>query len=215
MKPGQMAVCPDTTRTVVERDVLGEQHDATLGGVVDAAARGALEALDAGERHDRAALPVNPRLLDHLGQRRLGHQEGGREVDRDHPVPLGLFEQVDRAATGDARGVDDTVESVRHGGEESADRGLVGHVGRHEREPLAEVGWCSQVGADDGAPFGEQALGGGKADARRRPRHNECARTCAAINFGHDAAFVMAITLTAARRIYGGTNWRPQLVHIE
>ena len=130
---GTDGVGSDTAGAVVERDVLGEQHDAALGGVVAAAARRAFEALDAGKGDDRSALAVHPGLLDHPGQRRLGHQEGAGEVDRDHPVPFGLVEQMDRTAAGNARGVNDTVESVGHGGEDSGDCGFVGHVGGHER----------------------------------------------------------------------------------
>ena len=127
--------------------------------------------------HDRAPLAVDPRLLDHPGQGRLGHQERAGEVDPDHPLPFGAVEQMDRAAAGNARGMDDTVEAVGHGGQHRGDRGLVGHVGRHEPEVGAEVGWGGQIGADDAAAFGQQALGSGQADARRRTCHDERAGT--------------------------------------
>jgi hypothetical protein len=78
---------------------------------------------------------------------RLGHQERAGEVDPDHPVPFGSVKQMDRAAAGNAGRVDDPVEAVGHGGQHSGDRGFVGHVGRHEREPRAQVQRGSQVGA--------------------------------------------------------------------
>jgi hypothetical protein len=84
---------------------------------------------------------------------------------------------MDRAAAGNAGGVDDPVEAVGHGGQHSGDRGFVGHVGRHECEPRPKVGRAGQVGANDGAAFGQQSPGGGQADARRRTRHDERART--------------------------------------
>ena len=127
---GADRVGADAARAVVERDVLGEQHDAALRRVVGAAAGRAFETLDAGEGHDRAALAVDPRLLDHLGQRRLGHQERAGEVDGDHPLPLVSGEQVDRPATGDARGMDHAVDPTGNRGEHRGDRGFVGDVGR-------------------------------------------------------------------------------------
>ena len=84
---------------------------------------------------------------------------------------------MDRAAAGNACGMDDTVEPVGHRGQHSRDRGFVGHVGRHEPEVRAEVGWGGQVGADDAAAFGQQALGGGQPDARRRTCDDERAGT--------------------------------------
>jgi hypothetical protein len=80
---------------------------------------------------------------------------------------------VDRATAGDASGVDDPVEAVRHGGHHGGDRGFVGDVGRHEREPRPEVGRGSQVGANDCAAFGQQATRSGQAYPRRRSCHDE------------------------------------------
>ena len=89
---GADGVRPDTARAVVERNVLGEEHNSALGRVVCATARCAFETLDTRERHDRAALAVDTALLDHLGDGRLGHQEGAGEVDSDDALPLGLRE---------------------------------------------------------------------------------------------------------------------------
>ena len=61
---------------------------------------------------------------------------------------------MDRTATGNTCGMDDTVEAVGHGGQHSGDRGFVGHIGCHETEFGAEVGRGSQVGTDDTAAFG-------------------------------------------------------------
>jgi hypothetical protein len=44
---------------------------------------------------------------------------------------------VDRTAAGDTRGMHNAVETIRHRGEDVGYRGFVGHIGRHEREPLA------------------------------------------------------------------------------
>ena len=59
MNPGQMAFTRMPDGPVVDGQVLGEQHHAALRRVVGAAARGALEALDAGDGDDRAALAVD------------------------------------------------------------------------------------------------------------------------------------------------------------
>lgn len=131
------------------------------------------------------AFAVDPGLFDHPGQSGLGHQEGAGEVDRDLPVPFGLVEQVHRPATGDARGVNEAVESVGDGLEDVGDRRFVGHIGRHEREPLAEVGGCGHIGAHDSAAFGQQALRGGQADARGSASHNKGARTRPVTHVGH------------------------------
>ena len=61
MNPGQIAFAADPAAPVVDREVLGQQHHAALRGVVRAAARGALEPLDAGDVHERPALAVAPR----------------------------------------------------------------------------------------------------------------------------------------------------------
>ena len=82
-----------------------------------------------------------------------------------------------RPAPRDTRGVKDAVEAVRHGGQHRGDRCLVGHVGRHEPEIGAEIRRGRQVGADDGAAFGQQALRRGQADAGRRSGHDEAAGT--------------------------------------
>ena len=80
------------------------------------------------------------------------------------------------AAAGDAGRVEDAVEAVGNGGKHRGDAGFVGHVGGHKVEFGAEVGWARDVGADHGAALGQQAPGGGQADARRRARHHECPR---------------------------------------
>ena len=108
------------------------------------------------------------------------------EVDPDHPFPFGAVEQMDRAAPGNSGGVDDAVEAVGHRGQHSGDRGFVGDVGRHEREPRAEVRRGGQVGADDRAAFVQQAPGSGEADARHRARHDE--RAGAGSISAHDEA---------------------------
>src|ERR1700752_3087506 len=109
---GADRVRPDPARPVVERNVLGEQHNSALGGIVCAAARGAFETLDTGECHDRAALAVHPGLFDHSGHCRLGDKERAGEVDCDHSLPFGTVEQMDRPATCDTRGMDNAVEST-------------------------------------------------------------------------------------------------------
>ena len=129
--------------------------------------------LHAGQRHDRASFAVDAGLFDHSGQCRFGDEEGAGEVDRDHPFPFGAIEQVDRTAAGNACGVDDAVEPVRHGGQHRRDRGFVGDIGRHEMEVGAEVGRRSHVGADDDAALGQQALGCGQTDAGSGTRHHE------------------------------------------
>ena len=163
---GADGVGPDTAWAVVERDVLGEHHDTTLGGVVDAATRRTFQTLDAGQRHDRTPFAVDPGLFDHSGQGRFGDQKGAGEVDRDHPFPFGAIQQMDRASAGNPSGVHDTVEPVRHRGQHGRDCGLVGDVGGHEPEVGAKVRRGGQVGADDAAAFGQQSLGGGQADPR-------------------------------------------------
>src|ERR1700738_3900006 len=54
-----------------------------------------------------------------------------------------------RAAAGNPCGGGDTVEAARHSGQHGGDRGLVGHIGRHESEVRAEVRRRSPVGAHD------------------------------------------------------------------
>src|SRR5262249_23279759 len=100
-EPRADGVRPDTARTVVERNVLGEQYNSALGGVVCTAACGAFEPLDTGECHDRAALAVHPGLVDHPGHCRLGDEERAGEVDVDHSLPFGTIEHMDRAASCD------------------------------------------------------------------------------------------------------------------
>src|SRR5262249_53938077 len=131
---GTDGVGADAARSVAERDVLGEQDDAALSRVVRAAAGRTLEALDAGDHHDRAPFTVDSWLLDHPGQGRLGHQERAGEVDPDPPLPLGPVEQVNWAAAGDAGRMEDAVEAVGNGGQHRGDGRLIGYVGRDEPE---------------------------------------------------------------------------------
>ncbi|BBX60834.1 hypothetical protein MSAS_00080 [Mycobacterium saskatchewanense] len=166
-------VRPDATGTVVERDVLGEQDDAALGRVVGAAAGRPLQAFDAGDGDERAALAVDAGLLDHPRERRLGHQEGAGEVDADDPVPLVPIEQVDRPTARDAGRVEDAVEAVGHGGEHGGDRGLVGDVGGDEVEVGPEIGRGRHVGPDDRAAGGQQPPRRGQPDPGRHAGHDE------------------------------------------
>jgi hypothetical protein len=91
---------------------------------------------------------------------------------------------MDRAAARHTRGMEDTVETVGHGGQHRRDRCLVSHVSRHEPEFRAKIGRGGKVGADDAAAFGQQALRGGQADAGRRAGHDKGAGT-GAISIDH------------------------------
>ena len=140
--------------------------------------RRAFETLDTRECHHRAALAVHPGLLDHPGHRGLGDQERAGEVDGDHSLPLGAVEQMDRPAACDTSGVHDPVESTWYRGECGHHRGFVGHIGRHEVEPCAQLlVRCGQVGADHRAAVGQRPPGGGEPDSRCRPGDDERSRT--------------------------------------
>ena len=149
MKPGQIAFARMPDGPVVDGHVLGEQHHAALRGVVGAAAGRALEALDAGEGHDRAPLAVDRGSCSSIWAIAC-------LATRNVPVRLtpmtrshsSIVDQVDGPAAGDARGVHDAVEPTARGdrrGDERLDRGLVGDVAVAERPALVGVG--SSVGA--------------------------------------------------------------------
>src|SRR3954454_4941913 len=86
---GADGVGADAARAVVDGHVLGEQDDPTLGCVVRRPARGALDAFDAGDRHDRTALAVDLFLFEHPGDGVLADEERPSEVDREYAFPLG------------------------------------------------------------------------------------------------------------------------------
>src|SRR3954451_22919551 len=85
---------------------------------------------------------------------------------------------MDRAAPCDTGGVNNPVESLRNRGEHGNHGGFVADVGRHELESCTEIlRRRNQVGAHDGAAFGQQPLCGRKTDARRGSSNDESART--------------------------------------
>ena len=80
MKPGQMQLTRIPMRAVVDRHVLGEQHDAALRRVVRAPALGPFDPLDRRDVHDAARA-----LRHHRDERVLAHEERAVEVDaRSH-----------------------------------------------------------------------------------------------------------------------------------
>ena len=97
MKPGQIALARMPDAAVVDREVLREDHDRALRRVVRAAARGALETLDARDRHDAAALAVDERLFEHARDRVLAHEERAGEIHVEHALPLVAVERGARA----------------------------------------------------------------------------------------------------------------------
>ena len=135
-KPGQMAFARMPGGPVVDGQVLREQHDPALRRVVGAPTGGALEALDAREGHHRPALAVDALVVEHAGDRVLGHEEGAGEVHRDHPVPLLRGDLVGEPAARHSRRVHHAAQTAGGGGDERFHGGLVGDVGRHEREAV-------------------------------------------------------------------------------
>ena len=136
MNPGQIDVGADAAAPVVDREVLGEDHDRALRRVVRAAARGAFETLDARDRHEAAALVVDRRLLEHVRDRVLAHEERAREVDVEHPLPLVAVDEMRGPAAGDAGRGHDRVDPAVLGDRRrdgARDRVFVAHVGLHER----------------------------------------------------------------------------------
>ena len=136
MKPGQIALARMPSAPVVDREVLGEDHDRALRRVVGAATRGAFEPLDARDRHEAAALAVDRVLLQHVHDRMLRREERAGEVDVEHALPFVSIEQVGGTAARDACRGDDRVDAsvlgddrVEHGRR----RILVAHVALRER----------------------------------------------------------------------------------
>ena len=163
---GADAVGPDALGAVVDGQVLGQEDDPALRGVVGAAPLGALEPFDAGQVDDAALA-----LVDHGAQGVLGHQERAGQVDVDHPPPLGQIEQVHRTPTGDPGGVDHRVEPTvggHDGRHQVGHRRLVGDVDGVVDGRSVRVDGRGPVDGYDRGTLGGQADGGGTPDARRR-----------------------------------------------
>ena len=142
MNPGQIAFAAHTGAAVVDREVLREDHDRALRHVVGAPARSPLEPFDARDRHDAAALSVDERLLEHAGDRVLAHEEGSREIDVEHALPLVAVEQVRGTAARDTGCSHDRVQPTvlgDRGVDDGRDRGFVPHIRGNERD-LGRVG---------------------------------------------------------------------------
>jgi hypothetical protein len=162
MNPGADRVGADALSSVVDGEILGEEHDAALGGVVGAAAGGAFESLDAGDVHEHAALPVVRGLPKHLNQRVLANEERSLEVHVEHPVPLAGHEHVHWPTARHPRSVHDGVEAAVLGhdtGHEAAHRSFVAHV---EPRDTRRVG---NVRAQRDGALGAKTLDAGLADA--------------------------------------------------
>ena len=99
-------------------------------------AGGAFEPLDARDRDQAAALAVDQRLLEHVRDRVLAHEERAGEVDVEHALPLVAVDEMRGSAAGDSGRGDHRVDPPVLGnrsGDRACDRVLVAHVGLHER----------------------------------------------------------------------------------
>ena len=138
---------------VVDREVLGEDHDRALRRVVRAAARGAFESFDARDRDDAAALAVDRLLFEHVRDRVLRAQERAGEVDVEHALPFVALEQVRRAAARDAGRGDDRVDATV--------------LGDHARRSRAAIASSSRTSACANVDLGRAAPGGRARSAAR------------------------------------------------
>jgi hypothetical protein len=185
---GADRVAPDPLLRQVQRDPLGEPHDAVLRGRVDRQEGLADQAVHAGDVHDRAAA-VRPHHRDR-GQAAVHHalevdREGavdGLVGDRAQPLRgLLLADRPQRAGQVDAGVVDQDVERappVDRGLDGRFDLGALGHVhalgGRFTAgrdDPLGGLGGGALVDVDaqDAAALLAEPLGDGAPDAVAGP----------------------------------------------
>ena len=130
-------------------------------------ARGALDALDAGDGHDRATLAVDRVLLEHVPDRVPTDEERAGEVDPDHPIPFRLVDEMHRTTTGDAGGGDDAVDASVLGDDpvdQPAHRVVVANV---DREPRRRPATSAPTAVP---PSASMRRDGGQPDTRRRAR---------------------------------------------
>ena len=205
MKPGTDRVGADAGAAVVDREVLGEDHDRALRRVVRASARGAFEPFDARDRDDAAALAVDRSCFEHPRDRVLRAQERAGEIDVEHALPLVAVEQVRGTAAGDTgRGTTASSRpcSATAASNDGRDRVLVAHVDLRRT-------------STSGAPSGTSDRCCGSSRSKPTTRAPSAAKRCTHASPMPDAAPVTSMHLarqSAMPRILDGSgtsvDWR-------